>query len=247
MDHKFSKKHLALTLIVIGLAGVLLFIFLKTEKQNEATQAQPTFQNPSQAAQTEAVSPREIQIQNYLNFPDKFPTSTIDGQIFSLVTYPSSNLLDKVQNFNEKPVNKSGVIVFNGKADIWESGEDLQEVEPDQTEFKDVTGDGVPEIVVTDEGGGNEPSCALDIYKWNGTSFQLITPEGGIGSCKGGLQEIGSSSVYEVTQFTWELDSPNADPLGPNYKEVEQIYRFDGSQYSLWKETPTGAVGNPVF
>jgi hypothetical protein len=264
---KFSKKYLTILMIFCIVFLVIFFIKNKYQKkivkeniltndQVNQTKENPIFQNPSWRAQTELISPRNAQIENYLNFPEKFPSELFGGRLLYLVVYPNSDG-SKIQNFEGRYGRRPGIVIFEGKKKIWENKENLAEIYQDSVQFKDVTGDGVPEIVVIDRGGGNEDSCGTNVYKWNNNTFELITPpdtEDGINPCegsdatKGGFKDIDNDGVMELISFRWDKAYPkitdNNDPLFYATKEIELIYKFNGTKYVLSKKIPTGVIRN---
>jgi hypothetical protein len=251
---KFSKKYFIF--ILFFLIVILVFCIYSTFKASK-TKEIPIFQNSSWRAQKEMISPRDAQVENYLNFPEKFPSASFEDRLFHLVFYFNSDG-DKVQNFEGPYGNRAGVMVFENQTKIWESKESIAELYDHSAEFKDITGDGVPEIVVIDGGGGNGVSCGVNVYKWNENTFQLITPspdiEDGINPCngadatKGGFIDVDNNGAMELISFRWDKAYPkiidNNDPRFYATKEIKLIYKFNGTKYFLLEEIPTGIIRN---
>lgn len=133
--------------------------------------------------------------------------AVIDGRKISLFSYPNDWV-----NF------RSGIVEAYGLADpvpgryaetIWKArAEGLYGKE--SYKFNDIDRDGVPEIEVTTDGGGNRPTCIVEYYRWEGSTFERIT---------------------------WGQDGESMDcPLGGHlsYEDGQAVYY----SYALWYENP---------
>lgn len=252
---KMYKKEFILVLIaLIILVFVLLLSKYKAESDAEPSvintdiQLSPEeYRNPSARARMEKISPRAAQLEIYSEFPEHFPSTLYEGKLFHLVAFPDSYGFE-TPNFAEgRNKDRPGVIVFEGNNIIWENSDDFMEIFTFLTVFRDVTGDGVSEVIVVDSGGGNVTYCITTIYIWNGQTFALITPEPheGISLCSGvnddeGIQDIDEDGVFELVAYLKRKVHPEIhdidNPLYLEEKTVRQIYKYNGTKYFLWKE-----------
>lgn len=204
--------------------------------------------NPYAKARAEKISPRAAQIAIYIEFPDNFLSAQFNDRTFHLVPYPNSDGFE-VSNYPIKPGgNRSGIYVYEESKLIWESTNYIADISIGETTFQDLTNDNIPEIVTTDSGGGNVSYCIANIYKWNGESFILIVPdpqEDGINLCSGlsddeGIRDIDNDGVFELVAYLKRKVHPEIHDIdNPLYLEEEtvgQIYKYNGTEYSLWKE-----------
>lgn len=254
MSKKIKTKYLILLgglLIVIGVLFFQDYVMMRVDQEKPADkQLNIEFKNPSWRAQEEGISPRDAQIENYMDFPEKFPSAQFDSKTFHLLAFPQSLPIHKSKNFpDERYGNRGGLIVFSGDKEIWGSKDFLLELTQESTKFQDLTGDAIPEIITTDSGGGNVTACVMSVYKWNGVIFELITPlpDEYISPCdgsnpsNGGIKDIDNDGIFELITFKMYRVYPDADigdPKRNQMRETELIYKFDGKKYFLWKETP---------
>ena len=251
MFNNLKTKYLFLLLFLVVCFIAALLLIPDTPKPESI----PIFQNPSWRARSEEISPRNAQIENYHNFPEKFPSEQFDDKIFHLVVYPQSNRYHKVQNFEgQRDEGRPGMIVFNDKKIILEVST-FAEINQDSVSFQHLTGMAALEIVAVDSGGGNATQCGMSVYKWDGTKFVLITPQPdeyinpceGSNPADGGAKDIDGDGVFELITFRMTRVNPEADlddPLFDEMSETVLIYKFNGTKYYLWKEV---AESSPEF
>ncbi len=253
----YKRNILALAFVVFAL--IILVLVLgnhKTESDIESgvvsTDNKLSFgeyKNPSVNARAENISPRAAQLEIYKEFPEDFPSAQFNDRTFHLVAYPDSEGF-KVSNFDIQPGgHRAGIYVYEGDKIVWESINYIADISVEEARFQDLTNDGISEIVTVDHGGGNVTYCIANIYKWNGKAFTLMVPdpqEDGINLCSGldneseGIHDIDNDGIFELVSYLKRKVHPEIhDTDNPLYFEeetVKQIYKYNGTEYFLWKE-----------
>ena len=252
------KTNILVSALVIFVVIVLILILgnQKTESDTESGVVSTDtklpsgeYKNPSVNARAENISPRAAQLKNYEEFPEYFPSAQFEGRIFHLVAYPDSEGF-KVSNFDIQPGgHRAGIYVYEGDKIVWESTNYIADISVGEARFQDLTNDNIPEIVTTDSGGGNVSYCIANIYKWNGELFILMVPdpqEDGINLCSGlnneseGIHDIDNDGIFELVSYLKRKVYPEIhdidNPLFLEEITVKQVYKYNGTQYFLWKE-----------
>ena len=203
-------------------------------------QSYTTLKNPRHSlAEKKGISPRQAQIENYHANPDQFSAADFGDKILHFVIYEDSNNTHHKNFPDEKYDDSGGIVAFQGDKLVWESK--IASVFDISAKLKDFTGDGVPEVAVYSE-DIHVTGCHinLSVYRWTGSTFVSILPEGGPGSyvCDGDIVgDIDNDGVYEFFYFKDDLihteDNPdkNRDYI---YKKSKVIYKFNGQKYYLW-------------
>jgi hypothetical protein len=144
---------------------------------------------------------------------------------------------------------RAGIILFEENnqtlEEFWESSDDILMIcHSTPIKFLDLNSDNVKEIIIT------ESSCARNwayyIYEWKkeDNTFKLITPlsDDGRGPVVGGFfQDIDADGIDEIVN-KWEEDPYYLlalDIEDDRYflrNERQQIYKYDGDKYVLWKD-----------
>jgi hypothetical protein len=259
MGKKRVYKRNILALALVLFVVIILVLILGNHKTESDTESgvvstdtklsSEEYKNPFVRARTERISPREAQIEIYHEFPDEFMSASFNDKVFHLVPYPDS-IGHKISNYQIQPGgHRAGIYVYEGDKIVWESTNYIADISVGEARFQDLTNDGISEIVAVDHGGGNVTYCIANIYKWNGELFILMVPdpqEDGINLCSGlnneseGIHDIDNDGIFELVSYLKRKVHPEIhDTDNPLYFEeetVKQIYKYNGTEYFLWKE-----------
>lgn len=239
MSNTVRSKIIISIIVALGLFGLILI--LNTPNQG-IVRKQPK-EDEQSARQDEQLSPRETRIEEYLKNPDdnvNVTRFTFGTRNFSLIDYRSGYA-------SSGPTAWGGIIVFEGTKIVWESEEGIDHVSG-ETSLRDINSDNINEIFVTDGGGGNTTNCILYIYQWRDGTFHLISPYEELNPQAGKFTKMSTvencgSAIRDG--FLKDLDGDGVDELiQTNRKATKKIYKFNGTEYKLWKEEP-GLPYNP--
>ena len=233
MDYSYKK-------INIFIVVLLVLVFFNQPQVSPPTKnlddiPQPIIENTK-------ISKRKIAIQNTMEHPDKLRTTKINGETYLLTGYSETHYT----NDDNKPGRKfGGILVFklvnNEPVLFWES-EDY--INSPYVSFLDIDNDGIDEIVWDGDLGVTGRSNAFYVYKFTGDKFKIITPieiqESTVSSIKikyGWTLLAGSSELSYIKDIdddkVLEIIVGSRDE---NEKALVFIYKFNGSEYYLWKE-----------
>ena len=165
-------------------------------------------------------------------------------------TYPSSALKDGTKlyllHFHGYPPNDSYTVAVATDTGIVMQTNVAGYID---SKFVDINNDGIPEVQIDSDGGGNHPTCIQSFYRWNGNSFEGIHVGEYVGiECidGGGLTDLNNDGVMEYIAYQW---SPMYPELFSDYissglsmdkypddrirlcKEEKIIYTYDGTNY----------------
>ncbi|MEK7621835.1 MAG: hypothetical protein AAB415_01520 [Patescibacteria group bacterium] len=171
------------------------------------------------------------------------PETKINGDIYTLSWYGE----EKFQDENH-PYKPAGFMVFkllgNRPTLFWESKEETNN--NGKPRFEDINNDEVDEIVWEGDLSVTGRTNAFYIYKFVGNTFKRISP----------LQK-DSTDTYLLTElvgsaeltFMKDIDADKIQDIIVGYeqsegKKIAKIFKWNGSEYSLWKEV---AESSPEF
>ena len=189
---------------------------------------------------------------------------TKDGPKDYVVTFYQPNPRD--ENLKTWQEQRGGILVFHIKESkpelIWESTDDITLTRP-LLAVRDLTGDGVNEIVAMWQNGASE---ILYIYELNDKkkTFELITPLGAPFLAYGSTTSYpifdGPDSTIQIIDLDGDkipeiiilgLVTPDKnnteDGITRNDKRPYEAYKWNGTKYYLWKtsEKPFAAYEYP--
>ncbi len=245
-------KYLTLKNIIYagGIIILLVLIFFNH------SQVSPTIKDPDNIPQPiiekEELSNREIAIQDAMEHPDKLRTTKINGETYLLTGYSETYRLDG--SLNNKPGRMfGGILVFklvnNQPVLFWES-EDY--IDSPYVSFLDIDNDGIDEIVWAGDLGVTGRSGAFYVYKFTSDKFKIITPieiqESTVSSIKikyGWTILVGDAELAYIR----DIDDDKIQEIAVGYRDENEkalvfIYKFNGTEYYLWKEV---AETSPEF
>ncbi|MEK7621836.1 MAG: hypothetical protein AAB415_01525 [Patescibacteria group bacterium] len=198
---------------------------------------------------------RQIRIDHVLNTKGKDYrrfSLTNGGQKDLIITYYQINLKNIQSDDVAIRRQQQGILVFkdreSGQIDlIWESKEHISDPRV-KVGMYDVTGDKTNEILALWD---NDQGEALYIYKWNGVGFNMISayydhkrPDGIISKelAFGGEEsmtkifDVDKDGIPEIVQPYNIILGLAENRLDVISKKVYQAYKWNGSEYYLWKE-----------
>lgn len=198
------------------------------------------------------ISFREEALNKFYGNPEQSLLLRINNREFRIVSYQSGNPNGRPYNYQDVPKFRGGVTFLEKKNDkweiFWESSEAIDTCCP-SVDLRDLTNDGVEEIIVTVIGPTGE-NIAYYIYQWRDGIFKIISPvreitttigtfkDTEIGGYPAEIKDIDGDNIYEVI-VEYE-DNISSDPYSPKYVNYRQIYKYNGEQYYLWKEEKVG-------
>jgi len=248
------SKNIIKIIVSLGIAvllGTFVYVLPSPRKQN---QEQQTISPASTATSTATSTPtkrklevsepvdRQNRIDHVLATKEKDYTRyslTKDGPKNLIITYYQINLKNLHAEDIELRRHQQGVLVFEERASgeiqlIWESTDNISMTRP-LLAIRDLTGDGVNEIVAMWQNGASE---ILYIYKFNdrGKTFELITPlhQAGLkyGSTAFSPVFNGPDSATQII----DLDNDGVPEVTLPGDEDYKAYKWNGTKYFLWKE-----------
>ena len=187
------------------------------------------------------MSNRENAIRAALAHPERLQKTQIHGETYLLTGYKDT--LYGESNKDNKPGRKfGGILVFkvtDGQPELfWESDEYITQTYMD---FRDIDSDEISEIVWEGDLGATGRSHAFYVYRFDGDTFQLITPvQVREGTVSGVPIEYGWTSVNGLPELTFmkDVDGDGVLEITTGYYDengdaISKIYTFNGSQYSM--------------
>ncbi len=240
----FSRKHIYLVLILILIISIFLIVLISGYK----VQAPNAFMNStSSLSGTEpSLTFGQITRQERIDHVEwtyahgmKYEEYTIGNEKNLIVTFYQWLSL-------EDWASGGGLLIFkliDGKPKlIWES-DHVHQTRP-LIKTMDMTGDGKKELLALWQNGKGE---LLYIYQYDGSAFNLITPQ----YSQGGVDKYGkkvywplfatSDSEIQITDLDKDgipevWFSSKADEAGKPVEQHYVAYKWNGYKYFLWKE-----------
>lgn len=196
-------------------------------------------------AQEAGMTSDEYGYKKFLDNPPQDSTTTIQGNTISLFWYP--------HDWNSS--RDADVAAISNDHIVWHD----QFGGFEEYRFVDIDSDGIPEIEVDSDGGGNRPGCFNSYYRWTGKTFKTIGfvdsfgGEENAGSCdsksewsSGGAGLHIASDTVTYTSYIWRYSYPelynqyafgNENLLLSDWpinarlcKEIEITYQYDKSK-----------------
>lgn len=257
------KKNKVLICILIFFAIFLVVVNLNKNFKNSNNNGINTINKISpQYTSTSTISPyQELldKIDNQSN-NSNFPSSTIniDGKLKKLYAgfyFPNNpetiqnNNISLFNHPNENNISKqirAGIVLFesfqNKNIIFWES-EDILYGIMSNTYFSDINGDNEDEVVLV-LGQGVRLVPAIYIYKRSGNKYYLINPNPNsknftdrwMAGLDAKLEDIDGDNIKEVVSLNGDSNDPDS--------YYQRIFKFNGSEYYLFKETHEPAKFN---
>ena len=175
---------------------------------------------------------------------DVLPKKEINGDTYLLAWYQETKFQDDSNTY--KP---AGFVVFkleNGQPVLfWESKEEMNN--NGRPRFQNIDNDNLDEIIWEGDLSVTGSNNSFYVYRFENNNLKLITPTKTLeGITPNGLQFKSFFTLLsgdsELT-YIKDLDSDHIQEItvghrDENDKIVSKIYKYNGSKYYLWKETP---------
>jgi len=236
------KNKYIILLIIIVLAIALIYLFNINKKPIDQGQNQNT--TPSENGKN--ISIRDKMINSFYDNYELGKTLKVGDREFRVISYGAGE-----GNRMEEPKSSGGIIAFEREKEkweiFWESSEFFSESFPD-IEIRDLTNDKIDEMILknTSLSGRN---LGLAVYTWRNGKFEIVTRTrevitsigkyvsldlgGDVDKTK--IEDIDGDNIYEIIiGYKWQEMS------GAPVEEYQQIYKYDGDKYYLWKEEKIG-------
>lgn len=236
--------------VLIIVAWVVSYIsYWKVKKEIIQTATSSSNQNKSaveeypfapKEAKQEGKSPEQFALENLLENPADYSTSTLNGRLTYLLSY----------QVDWGSVSESIVAVVQGSKILWKDHIGGM----GGVRYVDINGDGIDEIEANTDGGGNRPACYNMYYRWtrNSQGYEAVKFKGGDNDydaidCGKGLIDINNDGIYEYKSLTWRNMYPeiysqyitnieNAPKEAFLCEQVMTTYRYDGENFVIADE-----------
>lgn len=246
MNHK--QKRLIIILLFVSTASFTAVFYFNHNSDNK--------NQTSVNIGTTTLSPRAEAMQQYISMGMANETTTYEGKQYSLVLYRDSegvrdNKKNPIYNHEDFPQTRGGALIYQEKELVWESTEPIAKLSIYTSRFIDVNNDKKNELMLIDAVGENLAGCDVYIYSFTGNRFRLITPyerlkdirpEGSKGEfvktkiqhCTA-ISDVDGDGKIEIVTKNLSIKGDAASGFDESW--ITQTYKFNGSEYYLWKET----------
>lgn len=240
MINLYNKKF---KISIIILLFVILFFFLYTyfsTRKNIDVHTVPDRQKgPNFETRNNAIN---LTVKNL----DVLPKKEIKGDTYFLAWYQERKFQD-----NNNTYKPAGFVVFKLENRqpvlFWESKEEMNN--NGRPRFQDIDNDNLDEIVWEGDLSVTGSNNSFYVYKFVNNNLKLITPIKTLeGVTPNGLQFKSFFTLLSGDNdltYMKDIDGDNIQEIIVGYRDekeeiVSKIYKFNDTEYFLWKETPIG-------